>query len=366
MTESNHHSSDADTSSGEPAVEGLEPISLSLMGRLFGVPLLIIGSIVGGAIVIVLLFGGTTVSPQRSIDEMLQVLEANSGEKSLGVLLPREKQLWQTALELSKRLEKKDLELTADEVEDTAERLAAMVREDLVHIDTLPSFGEERTQQASVRSRRLEFAIHALGRTETLLAVDIMIDIVQSGVEPYVQVAMQELGNLNEIQDSRRATQPILNLLTTSQRPETLLTACTVLSVLAKRGDSAVIEGLKRTMYAHDGDISWSAAMSLARLGSAEGRTTLMDLLDRKFWESHQRYQITDQSGQVKRYDMPPGRIDAWLIAAMDASSQLDESLLWEMIERLKSDPSLAVRGRAAQVWEQHESKTDSLMGVEG
>ncbi len=363
MAESNLPSSDDPT--GDSPIEGLEPISLSLMGRLFGVPLLIIGSIVGGAIVIVLLFGGTTASPQRSIDELLQVLEANSGEKSLGVLLPREKQLWQTALELSKRLEKKDLELSAEEVDRAATRLAAMVRGDLAHLDSLPSFGEERVQQASVRSRRLEFAIHALGRTETPLSLEVMIEIVQGGVEPYVQVAMQELGNLHEVQDARRGVQPILGLLSTSQRPETLLTACTVLSVITTPGDSTVTEGLNRAMYAHDGDISWSAALSLARLGSVEGRSTLLDLLDRKFWESDQRYQITDSTGQIKRYAMPPGRIDAWLLAAIDASSHLDDSLLWEMIERLKSDPSLAVRGRAVQVWDQYESRTGSTMGVE-
>lgn len=346
--------------------DGLEPLSMSLVGRLFGVPMLIIGSIVGGSIVIVLLFGGTSANPQRSIDELLQVLEANSGEKSLGVLLPQEKQLWQTALELSKRLEKKELELTATEIEDAADRLTAMVRSDLAHFDQIPSFGDARIQQEAVRSRRLEFVIHALGRTESTSAIDPLIEIIQSGIEPYVRVAMQELGNLHTRHSVDQAIEPIIALLFESKLPETKLTACTVLSVLAKKGDSEVIDVLSRVMYANEGEISWSAALSLARLGSAKGKSTLADLLDRNFWESRDRYQITDSSGRVQPFAMPPQRIDDWLIATIDAVSHLEVPLLWELIDRLKLDSSLAVRGQASRVWDEHIKNTASSMDLEG
>lgn len=346
--------------------DGLEPLSMSLVGRLFGVPMLIIGSIVGGAIVIVLLFGGTSAGPQRSIDELLQVLEANSGEKSLGVLLPKEKQLWQTALELSKRLDKKELELTPEEIEDAADRLAAMVRADLAHFDQIPSFGDDRIQQESIRSRRLEFVIHALGRTETISSIDPLIEIIQSGIEPYVQVAMQELGNLHTLHRVDQAIEPIITLLIESKLPETKLTACTVLSVLANQGDSEVIDALSRAMYANEGEISWSAALSLARLGSAQGKSTLADLLDRKFWESRDRYQVTDSSGQIKPYTMPAQRIDNWLIATIDAVSHLEVPLLWEMIEQLKLDTSLAVRGQASRVWDIHVKNAASPTDLEG
>ena len=49
------------------------------MGRFFGVPLLIIATIVGGACAVVLLFGGPSSQPRRSVNELLQVLEGSSG-----------------------------------------------------------------------------------------------------------------------------------------------------------------------------------------------------------------------------------------------------------------------------------------------
>ena len=59
----------------------------------------------------------------------------------------------------------------------------------------------------------------------------------------------------------------------------------------------------------------------------------------------------TDEDGNVVgRYPLPPERIDATLIAAIDAASNLVDPDLWESIKKLQSDPSLAVRGKAAEV----------------
>ena len=67
----------------------IEPLTLPVIGRLFAVPLVIISLIVGGAVCVVLLFGGPATAPHRSIWELVQTLEANSGERSLGLLLHR-------------------------------------------------------------------------------------------------------------------------------------------------------------------------------------------------------------------------------------------------------------------------------------
>ena len=82
----------------------VEPMTLTLLGRFFGVPLLIIGVVVAGAVVVVLLFGGPALPQKRTVESLIQSLESNSGDRSAGLLLPREKELWQTALELSERL----------------------------------------------------------------------------------------------------------------------------------------------------------------------------------------------------------------------------------------------------------------------
>jgi hypothetical protein len=335
---------------GETEPPDLEPMTLSLLGRWFGVPMLIIGTIVGGAVVVVLLFGGPASPEQRSIESLLQALEASSGERSAGVLLPREKELWQTALELSERLAKKDTELTADELQTVTQRLATMVQTDLAHVDRITAFGEDLAKQQELRSGRFDFLLRALARTEREEAIEPLTNVVSSGREPYVAVAMQQLGNLHGLVGSKRAVEPIVAVLGRSSRAETLLTACTALSVLASRDDRGVLDALATARLTHDGEVAWSAALALARLGSAAGKSTLLDLLDRTHLASGERYEVRDDTGNVKRYPLPPNRVEALLIAAMDAAANLNDDDLWGLIDRLKSDPSPAVRGRAMEL----------------
>lgn len=331
------------------AEQAIPPMTWSLMGRFFAVPFLIISVIVSGAILVVFLFGGPASPERRSIETLLSSLESTSGQRSAGVLLPREKELWQMALELSLRLEKKDRELTPEELNQTATRLAAMVEAQVVAPE--PSVSTQLApDEAAVRSRRLEFLIHALGRTERPEAVPPLIKVVSLHREPYVPAALQELGNLHALPEARAAVGEITQLLTRSPRPETAMVAATALSVLATPGDPAAIGALKSILFAQEGEVAWSAAMALARLGDSSGRTVLMDMLDRAFWESGERYQKVDESGKVLRYPMPPQRIEALLIAAIDAASHLQDQALWDAIETLKSDPIPNVRTKAAEV----------------
>lgn len=328
----------------------LEPLSMSLLGRLFGVPLLIISFIVAIAIFIVLFFGSPSARPARSLDEILATLESNSGAKSMGLLLPQEKALWQTALDLSQRLENKDEELTAEEVDEVAARVSQMILADLEHFESMPSFGKERATQIELRTRRLEFLIHALGRTERPEALPTLIEIVEGRQEPYARIAMQQLGNLHDLPGAKRGVQPVLGVVKSSREPETLLVGATVLSVLADPGNDEVIETLAALRLGDEGEVAWSAALALARLGSDRGKSTLLDLLSREFWSSGERYRMVDASGTVRRFPMPPQMIDQWLIAAIDATRHLNDSDLWELVEKLESDPSLEVRARASEV----------------
>ncbi len=331
----------------------IEPMTWSLMGRFFGVPLLIIGTVVGGAVVVVLLFGGPAAPDQRSLESLLQALEASSGERSAGVLLPREKELWQTALELSERLRRKEAELTEVELIGVSQRLATMVETELEHLDRITAFGDDLAPQRELRSNRFDFLLRALARTERPEAVGPLITVIRSGREPYVSVAIQQLADLHALPEARSAVDPILQALQKSARTETLLMACTALSVLAEPDNQRVIEALSQARLAHDGEVEWSAALALARLGSPAGKSTLLDLLNRQYLESGDLYQVTDESGNVKRYRLPPNRVESLLIAAMEAVANVDDADLWAMIDRLKSDPSPAVRGKATELIKQ-------------
>ena len=333
----------------------LEPMTFSLLGRFFLVPLIIISAIVGGAVCVVLLFGGPVTSEQRPIAELLQTLESTTGEKSFGILLPREKELWQTALELSVRLKDKGKEssFSTEELDTVSRRVSSMVNADLAVLDRLAELGG--ATQVDIRSRRLEFLIRALGRTGRPSAIAFLVELVRSRREPFVQVAMQELVDLRAEPGVAAAIEPMTALLDGASSDETSLVACTCLSVLAGVGDVAVIEALKRVRLRSEGEVEWSAALALARLGSDAGAATLLDLLDRKFLESGDRYHTRDEkSGVVHRYPLPPGQVEQILIAAIDAASNLANTDLWEMIERLKSDPSPAVRGKVAATLKAH------------
>jgi hypothetical protein len=166
---------------------------------------------------------------------------------------------------------------------------------------------------------------------------------------------MQQLGNLHGLPGAKRAVEPILTVLRKTSRSETLLTGCTVLSVLAGRDDPRVVDALSAVRLAHDGEVAWSAALALARLGSPAGKSTLLDLLDRAHLEAGERYEVRDEAGKVNRYPMPPNRVEALLFAAMDGASNLADGDLWDMIDRLKSDPSAAVRGKAMEVSKRRE-----------
>lgn len=325
------------------------PMTWSLMGRFFAVPFLIISVIVTGAILVVFLFGGPAGPDRRSIDDLLKGLESSTGQRSAGVLLPREKELWQMALELSLRLESKDKELTSEELSQVTTRLASMVEAQILAPYSAKT-ADLAPDEALARSRRLEFLIHALGRTQRPEAVNPLIKIITENREPFVASALQELGNLHELAEARAAVPEIIQLLSRSPRPETAMVAATALSVLASPGDREATGALKSLMFGHDGEVAWSAAMALARLGDASGRTVLMDMLDRKFWESGERYQIVDQSGAVHRYPMPPQRIEAMLLAAMDAASHLQDQGLWDAIATLQSDPVPRVRMKAVEL----------------
>ncbi len=348
-------SSDDDPIAGAPsqgegdATPDIAPMTPSLMGQLFAVPLVIVGTIVGGAVLVVFLFGAPSAHQERPMAELLDTLEASSGEKSLGLLLPREKQLWQAALELSLQLKNKGEEtgLTQVELETVARRVHSLVEAGFGDLESIPTVGAQRSRQQAVRSRRLEFLILALGRTREPIAVQRLIEIIRTGREPYVQTAMHALGDLHDLPAAKGAVDPMLNLLGDAYSSETHLMACTVLSLLAADSDVRVIRALSATRLREEGEVAWSASLALARLGSDAGKSTLLDLLDRDFLSAENRYQTAEDSSQTQRYKMPPQRVEELLIAAINAASNLRDPAVWEAIEQLTSDVSPVVRTRA-------------------
>lgn len=353
------HSSDVPSPGGDPP--DVPPMNFSLMGRFFAVPLVIISTIVGGAILVVLLFGGPAAPDQRTIEQLLQALETNTGERNLGLLLTREKEMWQTALELGVRLENKhkDAELQQADLAMLANRLGAMVDADLDHFEALATSGADRERQREYRSERLRFLILALGRTEQIEAVAPLLAVLERTDETYSASAVQALGYLHEAGVSRNVITAIIDELERAARPETKLVACTVLSVLTDAEDEPAVQALISAYRAAEGDVEWNCALALARLGDATGRATLLDLMDREFLERDGLYETKDGAGVVHRYPLPPQRVQEILIAAIDAGAQLGDPEVFAQVRQLaESDRSPAVREHAAGVLRKREQTT--------
>lgn len=338
----------------------IEPLTLPLIGKLFGVPLVIISVIVGGAIVVVLLFGAPSSTRKHDLNALLQALEASQGQKQMGMLLPREKEHWQAGLELTRRLQAGEFdEVQLDEI---ATRLATLVTDLAAELKERKTASEVVAPLHRPAVTRAVFLIRALGGTRRPQAIDPLVAVVRTGDGTCGVVAIEQLGAMVGTAGLDRAVEPVLGALNDSASAETRLMASTVLSLIAQPTDRRVIEKLSEVRLANDGELAWSAALALARLGSDAGKSTLLDLLDRSFWESGDRYQTIDGQGSTVHYKMPPQRIDHLLIAAVDAAENLGDRDLWEMMERLKSDTSPMVGSRAARACKERSQRPSAAI----
>jgi len=165
-----HNAGDSPPETGtEPTVaDGLdypvEPLSASMLTKMFGVPLLIITVIVGGAVCVVLLFGAPSAPKAHSLDYLLHALEISGGQRNAGMLLPREKEHWQAGLELTERLKKN--EFSPEQKATAATRLIQMVESEMASTSKPVASHDNPTKQFQFSgAMRLQFLIRALGRT---------------------------------------------------------------------------------------------------------------------------------------------------------------------------------------------------------
>lgn len=342
----------------------LEPLTFSLLGRFFGVPLLIIAVIVSGAITVVLLFGAPASPAPRSLETLLQAVESEAGIKNMGMLLPPDKEYWQTNLELAERIDKQ--EFTATEMDAIAERLSAVVILELDRMKQAAAESANGPYSSGARHAKQEFLIRALGKTQRAKAVETLLEVLASQNFSFVNVAIQQLGDMHQIPEARAASASLLPFLKATFPSETRMMAVAALSVLADPGDQVILAALNDLRLAEEGEVAWNAALALARLGSIGGKSTLLDMLDRSFWEQGERYQVTDEKNQVRRFVMPPQRVDDMLIATMDAVARVNDPELWALIDGLRSDKSLSVKAKAVELTNRRAKMTASAPTVSG
>jgi HEAT repeat protein len=340
------HVVDASAESGESVVESsadqvdrdgdpdLESLSPTLLARLFGVPLLITGMIVGCAIVVVLSFGSITEDRQRPVGELLAILESHTGEKTVGVLLPNEKEVWQVARELALRLTKKEVELSAEDLRVTADRLAALTDE----------MGGRSSSLSDMGRRQLHLVMAALALTELPESVGPLVRLLDDPDASTRQVALSQLGLLGDvIGPSSGAISEIVSCLDDPE-PVVRTTACVVLSVLGDGGNPGVVAGLESAYYDDDREVCWNAALALARMGNSIGKPLILDMLERRYWEDEVLVRTASSSGTSLEYALPPAAVERYLLASIEAASNLDDAEVRQQIGRLSGDSSPAIK----------------------
>lgn len=313
-----------------PAVEAITP---SLMAQFFGVPLLIISVILGCAVVVVLLFGSIASDRERSIGSLLTALETSTGERTVGVLLPGERELWQVARELALRLNKKESELSAEELDQVVVRLSALVSRDAAPTAELSQMGRQR----------LTFVMRALSLTGSSGAVKPLVEVLSDGHAQTRVQALRALGGLRDLPAARQALPRIVTSLADSNAA-VRTSACVLISSLANEGDSAAVEALEGAYFDDAREVRWNAALALARLGSLKGKPLLLDMLDRSYWEREVKVRMETSPGTIQEYPMPPSAVDRYLSAAVKATSGLNDEELWTEISKLAGDSSVQVR----------------------
>jgi len=332
-----------------PATPAPPPMTPGVMTRLFLVPLLIVVGIVGCAVVVVLLFGGIVTEPERSVDQLIAVLERPTGRKMVGMMLPRDKEVWQAAQELAGRLKRPDQELRGSDRTAVARRLAALVQRD----------GDSSAELSDGERQKLAFVMMALARVGEPESLPVLVDRLASPSAATRQAALIALSYYPGSEELG----PFLAVMTerlTDEALEVRIVACAVVAHLAERAPGVrafAADRLADGLNDPEREVQWNAALGLGRLADRRCKLVLLDLLDRTYWEEKTSYRapdpVTDSPGGVD-HPLPPGRINVYLKTAIEAAACfLTEPVDTEVrkaLVRLSDDTDAGVSGVAVKL----------------
>lgn len=315
-----------------------EPMTPSLMGRLFLVPAVLVSMMVVGLIIVVGLFGLSAVGQRPTVAELLAALEAHGGERQAGALFPQSKEVWLAAQELAERLRKPEAEFKPEELAPTAERLKKIYEQVAGRLATGETLADSDRQKAV-------FTLLALARLHQPQSAEVVAAAMTSRDPDFRKAAIRGAVDLRG-STAAGALVPALCDRLDDELPEVRLMACAALGQVAEKGERAAIEALASRLR-DEREVQWNAALALARLGSTRGKMTLLPMLDRTFWDKNQ-VEYSTGADQVRR-PFTPRQIESYLVAAVEAAAPLNDAELNALIQKLSNDPSPVVRDQVAR-----------------
>ncbi len=327
-----------------------QPMTPTLMGRLFIVPAIIVCVLLAVAVVVVM-FGTTAGDKPEKTENLLAIIEQDTGDRTMGtMLMPRAKESWQAAQELAHRFQEKDKFLKPDEIEAVAQRIIRL-------LEKFPP-GQDNDEVGPLKQY---FLMKSLARLETASGVEPLVKLLNDPNGRTRQIALQSLAEMRRTPEARRALERVILCLKDRQR-EVQIVACAAVVNLADRGDPTAIKAIAPLL---DGDreVQWNAATALARLGDGRGRLVLMNMLDRGYWEGLDLEYV--EKGSTVRRKLGGKEVDENLRSAIGAAAVLKDPQLDPLIAKLADDKSLLVRdaARAARGVERSGSAKDATGG---
>lgn len=323
-----------------PSTQG-EPPSVPLIARLFVVPAILVSMLVVGLMIVVVLFGWSSIGQRPSVTDLVKTLKSAPGDRKGDVaLFPQDKEVWLAAQELAERLRRRDQELKPDELGQLANDLATIMAE----FEARPAGGAELSQGERLKA---VFVLLALARVGVEPAAATVFGAMASPDAEIRQTAVRACVELPRDAIKPEYTEQLARLLNDSSH-EVQLLACVALGQLARPGDAAAVAALA-TKLSDDRELRWNAALALGRLGSLRGKLELLSMLDRSFWQRSQVEYTARDGAEVKR-PFTPRQIEEYMTAAIDVAAGLDDPDLRKAVAALTSDPSVMVRERAGRV----------------
>lgn len=312
-------------------------MTATLMGRLFVVPALVVVVLLAVAVVVIL-FGASPIEKPRSISELINTIESDSGDRSLGnmVLSPKSKQAWQAAQELAIRFEKGRLDGQSPEA--LADRLVKLVRDRRASAAEAPAGSDAKETGVALQ----QFLILAVAKLKTPSGLSATVDLLHDPDPQIRRIALQAIADMHSMSEARSALDQMYPLLKDSSEEVRIVAALAIASV-APRGDRTAIRRIE-SMQAVGIDSQMNRATALTKLGSMRGKTMMLNMLSRDYW---QKLGGTTQSGVATR-PLSSEEISARLIALAPIAASLGDADVTGAVRKLsESDESPQVRDAA-------------------
>ena len=335
-----------------------EPASVKLIVRLFVIPLLIAGAVIG----IMVPFGWLT-GGQKSIDVALADLRRPGGQRTGSWLVgPGAKQRYIDAKTIIDYLREGNLD----------EAARAKLGEQIIEILDQHTTSEEGEVQAVLllalgqvwmRPHDLKRADQLLPEKDTTQTVaarkhvlDTLLKYADDKAVSARKPAILALAYWKGREEAQAAIPLLINKLESDPELDVRISAATALAQIATPDNTAAIDALGRAMRdsdPHNAELVWNAAIALAQLNRPEAKDVVLRLLDRKELDTMQYY---DRETDPKNPTMQPlseQEKERFLINAMLAAKNYSDPDIQAAIKKLAtSDPSERVKQAAMEILE--------------